>query len=340
VEERNLQEAYEIAELLFIATGYSFFFNSCLSYKWQTKIEGKDLYYLTAACWDKQLENFLKGICYTFYKDRQNAITSFEDSTNNIETSKELPLYKISYKSGKIIFDSHIGMLADIANVNLQAILKIADINASKIVVDHPDLNMPYINSIGNLTMVKMAFNGATSAVDQRQKDRQKLKRARSKSIEYSIEEYDSVEVYITVEGIAENKIYLIPKENSGAPKKTLEFQNSSTNEYIFLLFLIYERKSQGEYWLDRLRSSIISKGEIYAKFIDVLKWCGLSEHDIGESTKNIWWFQREKRRELKRQILKKANLEGEIVRKTKWLGHSGNYELNPCLKKASIIKT
>lgn len=198
----------------------------------------------------------------------------------------------------------------------------------------HEDLDDPSVKSDSSIK-VKLPR--------KRPNEKLKTKKTSDKKAKYPIEKYSSIEVKINDDGIAENKIRLIPKTGSGVPERTIKFLNVSTKEFIFILFLIYERESGERFWLQRLKHSIKKRDELYPKFIDVLKWCGLHEKDIGESTEYVWWHQPDKRRELKRQISikgHKVGLIGNIVMNAEWRGKGGSYELNPCFTNASIIRS
>ncbi|MCP3685991.1 MAG: sigma-54-dependent Fis family transcriptional regulator [bacterium] len=163
------------------------------------------------------------------------------------------------------------------------------------------------------------------------------------KKPKFSLETYNCIEATIDENNIAFNIIRLTPGLKSKDKIIEINFLNSSTREFMFLLFLIYEGECGEEYWLENLISAIKKQGSIYQKLKEVFKWCDFHSADIEELGDDTWWNNRRKRRELKRQISAKGHKVGikeDLIVRTEKHGRGGSYQLNPFITTAKITKS
>lgn len=165
----------------------------------------------------------------------------------------------------------------------------------------------------------------------------------------YPITDFNKIKAEIDNDGYAVTRIELIPKGDSEIPPLIIgPFVNTNTQEFTFLLFLIYERKDQDKDWLYRiLRYEDKLK---FDRFKIISKCCGLSNKQIEHKG---WWNDSNRISWVAKSINEKAGksgLNGELVERYELIQFSQfqpprkksgkqkrSYRINSSLPKAAI---
>ena len=315
----DFDNAYEIAESLFINTSYPFFFFVCLDCLLKG-IKNKDVEYLLRGSIHESLREFLRGLYFAFIERWPQATNAFRSSLSLNPFERPLKLYVMSAHKGEIKYVLEEVTISEAARENIIACEKAQKFPPKKVSV--APFGLKEIKSdIKEVSLVK----------------REPL---------FSLENYDRLEIEIGKNGKVIPACKLIPA-GENIPEINIEFYKRTNHQFTFLLLLVLERSAGENDWLSTV--------DIYEEeYIRINELCGITlEKPINQDgSKNDRWARglmelgwcedptNVRRKLYMFEINDRANglgLKDQLIVSNPRAESSGGYELAPFFTKENI---